>query len=310
MTEDMTLSSFLRTIFGIGLILAILWTSAYLSGAWDMIFKSDKTAEAYGVPYLYENWNNPILPVFLWQGKEDSDPNRIAEGTTPTGDIHGNTTAYSLVQIKPKETADTVGWLHFSETRMNTMDYAAPVLTIRNKFGGKIRAVYEYATYRNPEDPRLVMESLVWSTDATRVPEDYRQYIGHGMWDGRADVFIDWAGVAEAEGYMVLNVMGAHRFPMRETVWFNDLYPGGNEMDTVCRMEQKSRLLLYAMNPEDEDDIMAAAELLLTCYTPWQDSKKRTLTEDQLDVLKRLDVASHYGCTVKMTEYEEEIILE
>lgn len=56
MTEEMTFGSVLRTIVGIGLMLAVLWTAAYLSGAWDMIFKADKTADAYGLPYLYENW--------------------------------------------------------------------------------------------------------------------------------------------------------------------------------------------------------------------------------------------------------------
>ena len=310
MTEEMTFGSVIRTIVGIGLMLAILWTTAYLSGVWDLIFKADKTAEAYGVPYLYENWNNPILPVFLWQGKEDGDPHTVAEGKTPTGDVHGNVTAFTMVQVKPKETADSVGWLHFSEKKLNSNDYAAPVMTVKNKFGGKIIARYEYATFRDPSDPEQIQESLIYSTDPTRVPWEYFRKRPQGWYVGRYDVGLDWEGVAETEGIMVLNVEGAMRFPMREEVWFNDLYPGGNEMDTVYRTEQKSRLLLYAMNPEDENDIMASAELILTCYSPWWDAANRQLSDDQLDVLKRLDIASHFGCTVRMSEYEEEIILE
>lgn len=310
MTEEMTFGGMIRTIVGIGLILAMLWTAAYLSGAWDMIFKSDKTAEAYGVPYLYENWNNPILPVFLWQGKEDADPYAVPEGKTPTGDVHGNVTAFSMVQIKPKETADSVGWLHYSEERLNNNFYAAPVMTIKNKFGGKILAQYEYATFRDPTDPMLVQESLIYSTDPTRVPREYFRKMKGGWYGGRYDVGLDWEGVAITEEIMILNVEGAMRFPMRTDVWFNDLYPGGNEMDTVYRTEQKSRLLLYAMNPEDENDIIASAELILTCYSPWYDAARRHLSEDQLDVLKRLDIASHYGCTVRMSEYEEALMME
>ena len=310
MTEEMTFGSVLRTIVGIGLMLAILWTAAYLSGAWDMIFSPDKTADAYGLPYLYENWNNPILPVFLWQGKEEADPNAPPEGISKTGDTLGNSTAFSLVQVKPKETADSVGWIHFSEERLNTTDYAAPVMTIKHKFGGKIVARYEYATTRDPDDPNNVVESMIYSTDITRVPYDYLVSMGHGVWAGRYDVALDWEGVAETEGVMVLNVEGARRFPMAEKVWFNELYPGGNETDTVYRTEQESRLLLYSMDPEDGNRVLASAELILTCYSPWYDAANHQLSEDQLDVLKRLDVASHYGCTVRMSEYEEEIILE
>jgi len=310
MTEEMTFGSVIRTIVGIGLLLAILWTTAYLSGVWDMIFHSETTAEAYGLPYLYENWNNPILPVFLWQGKEDADPDSPPAGISKTGDTLGNSTAFSLVQIKPKETADNVGWLHFSEARLNENDYAAPVLTVKNKFGGRIIARYEYPTWRNPKNPEEIQESLIFSTDPTRVPREYMRKIPAGWYLGRYDVALDWEGVAETEGIMILNVEGAMRFPMREEVMFNDLYPGGNEMDTVYRTEQKSRLLLYAMDPEDENDILAAAELVLTCYSPWWDAANRHLSDDQLDVLQRLDIASHYGCTVRMSEYEEAIILE
>ena len=214
----------------------------------------------------------------------------------------------NTAQVKTVITSHT--FIRNAKMEVNTTDYAAPVLTIKNKFGGKIVARYEYATFRDPDDPDDVVESMIYSTDITRVPYDYLVSIGHGMWAGRYDVGLDWEGVAETEGVMVLNVEGARRFPIAEKVWFNELYPGGNETDTVYRTEQESHLLLYAMDPEDGNRVLASAELILTCYSPWYDAANHQLSEDQLAVLKRLDVASHYGCIVRMSEYEEEIILE
>lgn len=314
MTEDMTLGGLMRAIVGVGLMLALLWGAAYLDGVMEMLFTEENTPEAYGTPSLYEKWNNPVMPVFVWQGKEDTDPRAVQEGETISGGVAGNITAFSLKQVTPIEPVSSVGWTHFSEARLNEGYYYAPVMTIKNKFGGKIRAVYEYSTWRDEDDPDKYKAALVWSPDAAFVPTADLSHRPSGivpyLYNGRIDVQMDWGGVVESEGQMVLYVPGTTGFPTSRNSRFNMNYPGGGIMETVYRRVQKSHLILYALDPEDENRILATAHLELTAYSRWRDEITSALSEEQVDVLRRLDIPNHSFCMVEMAEYEEEVILE
>ena len=302
-----------RNILILTLLFVMLWAGAYLSGVLESIIREEMDPAAYGLASRYENYDNPNMAVFLWQGKVDGNPYAVPEGTSPTGDVHGNSTAFALKQVKPDTAVNNTGWSHFLEERLDLGWFRAPVLTIRNKSGGKIRAVYEYSTQRDPDDPTKVTPSLIWSEDTTRVPQDFHLYLGHGMYQGRRDVHLDWTGTAESEGTMVLNVEGAFRFSGPERiVYFNDLYAGGSVMEDVCRTERESKLLLYAYAPENENKVIAEAELTIICCSPWKSKIGRTgtLWNEEKAVLERLDIASHYHCLVYMNAYEEYLRLE
>jgi len=302
-----------RNILVLTLFFVVLWAGAYLSGIIETVFKQEIEPEAYGLASRYENYDNPNMAVFLWQGKEDGNPYAVPQGLSPTGDTHGNSTAFSLKQVKPDATVCNTGWEHYSEERLDLAWFRAPVLTIRNKDGGKIKAVYEHSTYRDPSDPTKVIPSLIWSSDTTRVPEEYHLYLGHGMYQGRNDVHLDWTGVAEAEGTMVLNIEGAFRFAGPEKiVRFNDLYAGGAAMERVYRTERESRLLLYSYAAENENKITAVSELTIVCCSPWKGTlgRSKSLWPEQLQVLEQMDIASHNHCRVTMDAYEEYLRLE
>lgn len=297
-----------RNIFILTMFFVFLWAGAYLSGVVGKIFREEIEPAAYGLASRYENYENAMLTVFLWQGKEDGNPYVVPEGLSPTGDTHGNSTAFSWKQVKPKETVNNTGWTHFSEERLDLMWFRAPVLTIRNKTGGKIRAVYEYSTWRDPNDPTKVSPSLIWSDDTTRVPQEYHLELGHGMYQGRNDVHLDWIGVAEEEEVMVLNVEGAFRFAGPERIIpFHSLYPEASGMRNVYRTERDSRLMIYIYAPDNENKVIAEAELLLTCISPWKSGIGRSgkLWPEEAAVLRAWDMASHYSCNVTMMGYEE-----
>ena len=302
-----------RNVFVLTLLFVLLWVGAYLSGVMESIFRQEMEPEAYGLASRYENYDNPNMAVFLWQGKEDGNPYDVVQGNSPTGDTHGNNTAFSLKQVKPDTTVINTGWEKYSEERLDLAWFRSPVLTIRSKDGGKIKAVYEYITYRDPTDPTKVIPSLIWSSDTTRVPEEYHLYLGHGMYQGRNDVHLDWSGVAEAEGTMVLSVEGAFRLAgPAKTIRFNELYAGGAVMEKVYRTERESKLLLYSYAAENENKITAVAELTLTCCSPWKGTWGRAgdLWPEQLQRLEQMDIASHYHCRVSMDAYEEYLRLE
>jgi len=298
-------------------VMALVGASSYFIGLLKSILYEKAEADAYGVASLYENWNNPTLAVFLWQEKEDADPDTVKEGTTPTGDVHGNSTAYSLLQLTPEQWGNNVNWDGYSEIKVKGGS-GAPVLTVRNKTGGKVRAVYEYATSRDPINGKVLSPSLVWSKDVTRVPMEYHTQVIRNerampwMWEGRNDVHIDWSGTAEDTEYMVLHVLGAGIFPLAEEERYNDLYQGGNGMEQITRTAKTSRITLYALDPEDEDKILAAAVLEITAYSAWQYSRAwiNRISDEQIDVFRRDNAPYHAYCTVRMLEYEETIVLE
>lgn len=299
-------------------VMALVGAGSYFIGLLKSILYEKAEADAYGVASRYENWNNPTLAVFLWQEKEDADPDTVKEGTTPTGDVHGNSTAYSLLQLTPEQSGNNTAWDGFSEAKARTGGSGAPVLTIRNKTGGKVRAVYEFSTYRDPTNGEVLRPSLVWSKDVTRVPMEYhRQTIRNEqaqpwMWEGRNDVHIDWSGTAEDTEYMVLHLMGAAMFPLAEEERYNDLYQGGSATERITRTAKTSTITLYAMDPEDEDKILAAAVLEVTAYTAWRDRNTwgTNISDEQTDIFRRDNAPYNAYCTVRMLEYEETIVLE
>lgn len=290
----------------------LLWAGAYLSGVLESFFHQGIDPAAYGLASRYDNYNNPRMSVFLWQGKVNSDPNEVEPGFSPTGDKHGNARSFTQKQLKQGVPTNNVGLDHFAENKLELNWFRQPVLTIKNAEGGKIKAVYEYSTYRDPTDPEVIIPSLIWSPDTTRVPEEYHHFIGKGEWGGRMDVHLDWTGIAEEDGgTMVLNVEGAYRLATGgENVTFLSLYPNEPEMEGVYRTETPSGLYLYAYGANDENKLIATAHLTLNCYTPWRNADGTSLTEEQIDVLRRLQVPSHYGCTVTMDSYDESLILE
>lgn len=305
-------NSIQRDILLLLFMFLLLWAGAYLSGVLESLFHEDIDPAAYGLASRYDNYNNPRMSIFLWQGKANSDPNEIEPGFSPTGDKHGNARSFSQKQLKQGTSVDNVGLDHFAETKLELNWFRQPVLTMKNSEGGKIKAVYEYSSYRDPTDPEVIIPSLIWSPDTTRVPEEYHHFIGEGIWGGRMDVHLDWTGVAEeAGGVMVLNVEGAYRLAKGgEAVSFQSLYPNEPDMEGVYRTETKSGLYLYAYSLENENKIIATAHLILNCYTPWCNADGTSLSEEQIDVLCRLGVPSHYGCIVTMDSYDESLKLE
>lgn len=302
-----------KVVLLIAVIFALMGAAAFLQGLIEKYLKEDIDPDAYGLASLYEGGSEPVMSMFLWQGRADGDPDTVKEGFTPTGDVHGNSGAFSLHGLTVGETADTVEWTGFEDRKFSSDDYALPVFTIKNKFGGKIRAVYEHSTERDPDDPTKVTPALIFSTDTTRVPEEFHLYLGNGMWQGRKDVQLDWNGMGETEGIMVLNLAGAGRLASSEKVYFNDLYPGGDTMKNVYRTERESTLLLYAMDPYDEDRILAEAKVKIVCYSRWMDPghySGGSVSIEQMDELRRLDVSSHAGALVTVESYEETLILE
>ena len=63
-------------------VMALVGAGSYFIGLLKSILYEKAEADAYGVASRYENWNNPTLAVFLWQEKEDADPDTVKEGTT------------------------------------------------------------------------------------------------------------------------------------------------------------------------------------------------------------------------------------
>lgn len=299
-------------------VMALVGAGSYFIGLLKSILYEKSEADAYGVASLYENWNNPTLAVFLWQEKEDADPDTVQEGTTPTGDVHGNASAYSLLQLTPEAPADNVDWSGYSEAKARTGGSGAPVLTIKNKTGGKVLAVYEYATRRDPLNGEVLTPSLVWSKDVTRVPMEYHQQMiineqaQPWMWIGRNDVHVDWSGTAEDTEYMVLHLMGAAMMPVSAEERYNDLYQGGSATERITRTARTSTITLYAMDPEDEDKILATAVLELTAYTAWRDKNTwgTNISDEQIEVFRRDNAPYNAYCTVRMLEYEETIVLD
>lgn len=305
-------NSMRRDILLLLFMFLLLWAGAYLSGVLESIFHEDLDPAAYGLASRYDSYNNPRMSVFLWQGDVTSDPNVVEPGFSPTGDKHGNARSFSQKQLKQGISTDNVGLEHFVETKLELSWFRQPVLTIKNQEGGKLKAVYEYSTYRDPAYPEIIIPSLIWSPDTTRVPKEYHNFVGNGIWEGRKDVHLDWTGIAEEDGgTMVLNVEGAYRLVTGgEAVSFLSLYPNEPAMEGVYRRETKSGLYLYAYGVNNENKIIATAHLTLNCYTPWWNADGSSLAEEQIDVLRRLQVPSHYGCMVTMDAYDEDVKLE
>ena len=313
-------TSFLKALAGLLAAMILLGAAAYTIGLLEHILYEEVEPEAYGVASRYENWNNPTLAVCLWQEKEDADPDAAAENTATgtTDDDRGNSGAYSLLQLIPDLKAENRDWTGYSAEKFQTGGSGAPVLTVRNKTGGKVRAVYEYATTRDPLNNDVITPSLVWSRDVTRVPLAYHtQVIMNGralpwMWKGRSNVHIDWSGTAEETEYMVLHVLGAAVFPLSAEERYNDLYPGGSAMERIWRTAKTSTLTLYAMDPEDEDKILATAVLELTSYTLWRDRNTwgTAISDEQIEIFRRDDVPNNAFCTVRMLHYEETLVLD
>ena len=313
MTEEMTFGSLIKTMLALGILFCLLFAAAYLSGVTGMLFQKKTTDATYGLTDTGEQWSKALLQVHLWQGIPGEDP--LKEGLlTPFDDTVGNSDAFSLVQVIPGPEHTNVGWENYAEIGYGNY-FSTPVLTVKNVSGGKVRAVYEYATWRDEDDPNKFKCALVWSTSDIRVPTSKNAHrpgnLYHPYWyEGRSDTQMDWDGTVENNGMLVLHADGADSFPDPTKMPFNRLYPGGDLMETVCCLIRKSGLLLYALDPDDESHILAEAELLLTSYTNWQDTENGSLSEEQLTIIKQLNARNYAYCTVTMVSYVEEMRIE
>jgi len=311
MTEEMTFGGMMKKMLSLGMIFCILFAAAYLSGVSDMVFQKETTGDTYGLEGEAERWSGAVLQVFLWQGIYGEDPN-IEGILTPFDDTVGNRDAFTQGQVIPGAEHSNTGWEGYAEIGYGSY-FGTPVLTVKNTLCGRVRAVYEYATWRDEDDPDKFDCALVWSSSGIRVPTSRNAHrpgnLYHQYWyEGRSDTLMDWNGTVENDGMLVLHIEGADSFAEPTPMPFNRLFPGGEAMESVYCHIRRSGLLLYALDPEDH--ILAETELLLTSYSEWYDTKTGFLQEEQQTILKQLNARNYAYCTVTMVGYEEELILE
>ena len=159
-------------------------------------------------------------------------------------------------------------------------------------------------------NPMLTLEDVPVDTVVFQVAMNpFRTMYGHSLdGSGRPQV------PTEAVDYA--------RYPSRVvTVNYHDLYPEApHEMYGVHRYEVSSYLRIYAMDPVDRDEVIVSSVVRLVHYTPWTTAaggspedplfdgwNQDTLTAEQKSILAAMDVPSHWGCRVTMSEYKEEL---
>lgn len=362
MTE---LQSTFRSLMALLLVLTVMGASAYTVGLIEHWNRDELHPEVYGIARLYEGAEKYTMPVYFWQGKAAGEPEKFT-GQSHTGDVLGNSTAFSLRLLKPANTFDSVDWRGYSEEKYLYPYYATPAFTVRNETGGEIFAVYEYPGYGN----------VVYSDDVTRRPVEYEGWLddqwlhyvtgissptfsgGVGI-TSRYDVHTDTSGIVSgiAEevvihvtanpfwrmyqgylewctyGYPSVDVgmpekpeeadqYGEFRYPSGvSSVSFMSLHPRCSEvMRNVQRFEAVSYLNIYAMHPNNADDVIVTAQIRLVHYTPWVTDTEAlftpggwgtdTLTTEQKTELAAYGEGSHWGCRVTMGSYEEELQLD
>ncbi len=321
--------------------LLLMFGVAYGVGVIQDYFKEERFSAAYGTPQLYED-EVYTLKIMLWQGKELGDPNAREDGVSPSGDLwKGNVSAFSFRMLKMGVVTDNVGWSHWNAQRYMYPHFSPPTLQIENKTGGEILVTYDCPGYGN----------VIYSSDLTRRPVEYenwqqdewftfavgRTYGTTGMFiDGRHDVFTDYSGMATGVGEMVLTV-GVNPFygsfdkdhkPKRSPRSEDAKYPGGMGttfmqeypdapayMQGVRRAQSVSYLHIYAMSPENADEVITSATVRLVHYSPWYTDTEKlfdnwnqdSLSYQQREYLEAQNIASHWGCEATLTEYVEEL---
>ncbi len=323
------------------LCLGMMGALAYTVGLIQDYIKEERFSAAYGTPQLYED-EVFTLKIMLWQGKEQGDPNSREDGISPSGDLwKGNVNSFSFRMLKHNVTVDSIGWTGWNGEKYMYPHYGPPTLQIENKTGGEILVTYEYPGYGN----------VIYFNDLTRRPVEYENWL-QDQWftfaigrdyrttdffiDGRYDVFTDYSGMATGVGEMVLTV-GVNPFwysfdddhkPNRSPRSEDAKYPSGTGtsflreypeapayMNGVFRAETTSYLHIYAMSPEDADEVITSATVRLVHYSPWYSNHEKlfhewnqdSLSYEQRAYLETMDIGSYWGCEATLTEYVEEL---
>ncbi|MBQ8401010.1 MAG: hypothetical protein IJX14_03680 [Clostridia bacterium] len=211
MTE---LQSTFKSLVVLLLALAVMGATAYTVGLIEHWNREELHPEVFGIARLYEGEERYTMPVYFWQGKGTGEP-AVFSGRSHSGDVLGNSSAFSLRLLKPANTFDSVDWRGYAEEKYMYPLYATPVFTVRNETGGEIFAVYEYPGYGQ----------VVYSTDVTRRPVEYDGWLDDqwlqfvtgisaptlpgGGFESRYDVYTSYSGmVSGVAEEVVIHVAG------------------------------------------------------------------------------------------------------
>lgn len=163
MTE---LQSTFRSLMLLLVLLGLLGAAAYTVGLIQHWNRDDLHPEVYGISRLYTDQPAYTMPIFFWQGKASGDPTSFI-GRNDSGDVHGNSTSFSLRQLNPLVSYDSVDWVGYNEDKYLYPYYATPTFTVQNKTGGEIFAIYEHWGYGN----------VIFSDDTSRRPVEYEGWL-------------------------------------------------------------------------------------------------------------------------------------